>query len=334
MNTKISVLMPVKNAAKYLEECIQSIISQEEENWELIAVNDHSNDTSKEILMDFQRRDDRIKCFDNKGFGIIPALQTAYHKSSGQLIHRMDADDLMPKNKLSLLKENLIQIGQGNLVTAKVKYFASEGVSDGYQQYEAWLNDLCDRGLHWESIYKECVVPSPCWMVYREDFENCGAFQSDIYPEDYDLCFRFFKHGLRVHAIQEVLHLWRDHTERTSRNHEHYQQNAFFEIKLHYFLQLHHEANRPLVIWGAGKKGKIMAKLLQEKGVKFHWVSNNPNREGKEVYGQLMQSYKEIIQKDNPQVIITVAQRGANKEIEFFLDSLQLRKGRDYFFFR
>ncbi|MCW9041214.1 MAG: glycosyltransferase, partial [Flavobacteriales bacterium] len=79
----ISIIMPVKNTSLYLSECLNSIINQTEKNWELIAVNDHSTDNSKEILASFANQDNRIKVWDNTGNGIIDALQLAYSKSSG-----------------------------------------------------------------------------------------------------------------------------------------------------------------------------------------------------------------------------------------------------------
>lgn len=326
--------MPVKNAGLYLTECLNSILEQEEPLWELIAVDDHSTDDSVAILKHFEQQDNRIKVLQQEEVGIIPALQNAYKEASGNFIHRMDADDIMPTNKLSALKAALIESGPGTVCTAWVKYFAANGVSDGYFQYEQWLNQLCKENAHWKELYKECVIASPCWLLFRSDFERCGAFNSPIYPEDYDLVFRFFKAGLSVKSVPQVLHLWRDHSERTSRNHEHYQQNAFFEIKLHYFINLHYDPKRPLVIWGAGKKGKIMARLLQEKKVPFQWVSNNPNKNGKEIYNQLMASFESIATQNNPQIIITVAQRDAKSEIIRFLDGLSLKEGYDFFFFR
>ncbi len=253
---------------------------------------------------------------------------------SGSYIHRMDADDIMVKNKLEVLYNLALENGQGIVATGHVKYFSKEGVGEGYRKYEKWLNTLCNKNRHWQEIYKECVIASPCWLVHKRDFDNCGGFNSAIYPEDYDLVFRFYQYGLKVVSASEILHFWRDHTSRTSRNHIHYQQNAFFKIKLLYFFQLDRDRRRPLVIWGAGKKGKIMAKLLKAKNENFTWVSNNPNKNGLEIYDQVLESYKTIVTKNNPQVIITVAQKNAQKEITTFLHKNGLKEREDYYMFR
>ncbi len=325
--------MPVKNAEPFLIECIESILNQSETNWELIAVNDHSSDSSKQILTDFAKKDQRIRVFDNIENGIIPALKTAYTNSSGNFISRMDADDRMPPNKLGALKGILLKSGKGHVATGKVSYFSADELSDGFKKYEEWLNQLCDNQTHWNEIYKECVVPSPCWMIYREDFEKCDGFNSTIYPEDYDLVFRFYKANFKVIPSHEILHYWRDHNERASRNLPQYQENGFFKLKVTYFIELDYDKNRPLVLWGAGKKGKIVAKLLQQKQIPFEWVSNNPNKHGKEIYNQLMASFESILKKDNPQVLINVAQKNAKEEIIDFLGRLELKEGKDYWFF-
>lgn len=325
--------MPVKNAGLYLEECLTSIQQQTINNWELVAVNDHSTDDSEAILRRFSALNERINFKPNKGSGIIDALQTGYAETNGDLIHRMDADDVMPVTKLALLSEAVLKAGKNHVATGKVSYFAADGINDGFLNYENWLNDLCNRDEHWKELFKECVIASPNWMLHRSDFEKCEAFNSTTYPEDYDLVFRMHRTGLKICAVDAVTHLWRDHSERSSRNDENYAAYNFFEIKLKYFLELKYDTNRPLVIWGAGKKGKDLAKKLQALSIDFTWVSNNPNKHGKEIYDQLMESFESIATKSSPQIIITVALRNAKSEIISFLQKLQLKEGSDFFFF-
>lgn len=325
--------MPVKNAGLYLEDCIVSIQSQTEANWELIAVNDGSTDNSEDILNWFRSVDERIQYVNNKGKGIIDALKNGYAESHGGLIHRMDADDLMVTEKLALLKVKLLTVGEGHVATGKVEYFAEDGVNEGYLKYQDWLNELCETNSHWKELFKECVIASPNWMMYRSDFEKCGSFNSEIYPEDYDLVFRMYQAGIKVACVNSITHLWRDHQERSSRNDDNYVAFTFFEIKLRYFLSLKYDSNRPLSVWGAGKKGKDLAKKLQAQNVPFTWVSNNPNKHGKEIYDQLMESFESISTKDNPQIIVTVALRDAKTEIIAFLEKQNLKEGEDFFFF-
>ena len=299
--------MPVKNAEPFLHECINSIIAQTETRWELLAVDDNSSDSSYDILNKYSVNDERIKPMKSNGSGIIDALRLAYSESCGALITRMDADDRMAPKKLETLKRNLISSGRGYLATGQVKYFSRSQVGDGYQRYENWLNRLTGTGSNYEDIYKECVIPSPCWMVFREDLDTCDAFKPSTYPEDYDLCFRFYREKLNVIPCNETLHFWRDHSMRTSRNDDNYADNRFLELKMNWFLTIDYDHHKELVLWGAGTKGKLMAKLLQERQVSFRWVCNNPKKIGKEIYNVFMESADTVEEMRDAQLIIAVA---------------------------
>ena len=325
--------MPVYNAAFYLEDCLNSILAQSFKDWELIAVDDFSTDDTAKLLQEHSKKDPRIHCLQNTTKGIISALRNAYASSKGQYIHRMDADDLMPEQKLDLMFAEIEKHGRGHLITGLVEYFSASGIGDGYFNYQEWLNKLCIKNRHWDEIYKECVIASPCWMLPRDDLDACNAFNSDRYPEDYDLVFRFYKQDLKVISVPQVLHLWRDHPERSSRTQEHYQENTFYEIKTHYFMELDYQPGKTLIIWGAGKKGKLLARILKKRGVNFQWVSNNPNKEGKAIYGALMEDYTQIVHKNHPQILITVAQKEAKEEIMQFMQSNQLVENEDFYFF-
>lgn len=329
----ISILMPVKNTADYLEECLNSILQQTEKHWELIAVNDHSTDDSLLILKKYAQKDSRIKVLNNDGQGIIAALRLAYGNAKGALISRMDSDDVMMTQKLSFLKKQLIDNGKGHLATGQVAYFSNSVLGNGYLKYQNWLNDLTAKGINFQEIYKECVIPSPCWMVFREDFEECGAFLPNLYPEDYDLTFRFYEKGLKVIPCQQVLHQWRDYPNRTSRTDKNYADNRFLTLKLAYFLKLDYTKNKPLVVWGAGKKGKFIAKYLIAQEQTFSWICNNENKLGKNIYGQILQPIDKIKILNNPQLIVAVAGEQPQKEIQQFLITENLMQGQDYFFF-
>lgn len=324
--------MPVKNAAPFIKDCIESICKQTYTNWELIAVDDHSTDQSYEIISQYESKNEKIHLLKSKGNGIIPALQMGYSHSSGKYIHRMDADDIMPVSKLSNLFELISHFGKGHVATAHVSYFSDQKLNAGYQNYAKWLNQLCENNNHWGAIFKECVIASPNWLIARDDFERVGGFNSFQYPEDYDLVFRFYKANLKVVSLHEVTHLWRDHEKRSSRTMEIYKDNAYFDLKWHYFKELKLNHNRPTVIWGAGPKGKRLVKTIQKDGHPITWVSNNPNKHGKNIYNEILESYQEIINEKNPQILVAVGQRKAQKEICNFLNSNNYSEGKDYFF--
>jgi len=327
--------MAVKDTAPYLEDCINSILAQTYQNWELIAVNDHSSDESPDILEHYASTDPRIRVYHAEGHRLIPTLQEGYARARGALINRMDSDDKMPDYKLELLVTEWTKYGIGTIIAGGTKHFVDEGeVGDGFIKYEEWLNDVARTNSHYQQIYKECVIPSHCWIIHKDDFDAAGAFDPIVYPEDYDLCFRFYQLGIKIVGIDKVLHFWRDRSNRISRTWEEYKDNRYFDLKLRYFFLLDRDKSRPLVLWGAGKNGKDMARLLQSSYESdFDWVCDNHKKIGKDIYGIRLEHHDLIPELINPQIITTVSSPQGKVEISNLLASWDKEPVRDYWHF-
>lgn len=317
----VSILMPVRDAGPFLEECLNSIQEQTYTHWELLAVDDRSGDQSLSILESYALDDSRIKVSKNPGEGIVDALNHAFEHSSGTYISRMDADDIMPREKIETLLN--IALNNDGIATGMVTYFSEKNIGDGYTKYTDWLNTLSERQTHYEEIFKECVVASPAWLTSRKILETCGGIAvKDVYPEDYDLVFRWRKHGFPITASDQLVHLWRDHDMRASRNDPNYADNAFLELKLRHFVEDDLDSVRPLVIWGAGAKGKATAQWLKERGHVFIWVTDNTNKIGHEIYGNMLESSNVIAQLEQPQIIVVIAQPEGQEQIKAQLKEL------------
>ncbi len=334
MKPVISILMPAKNAAKYLEECLDSIVNQSVQNWELLVVDDHSTDNTIEILNEYRDRDPRVSVWKNEGKGIIDALRTAFRKASGNFITRMDADDIMSMHKLRNLFELVKEVTHPCVAVGKVEYFSEGILGDGFKQYAEWLNGLGENHVkHFDEIFKECVIPSPAWMCSRDHLQMIGAFDESRYPEDYDLCFRFCVHNFEVRKTKDLVHHWRDYPERTSRNDEHYKDHRFLDLKMYYFIN-HFKANdRPLVIWGTGKTAKKIALSLNENGITYHWVTDNSKKIGHNIYGTIVEHFSKVKELNDAQVIVRVANKEEQQQIKDFLEKLKLEKKLDVYYF-
>ena len=333
MQDLVSILTPFKNTEHYLSECIESVMNQTYSNWELILIDDHSTDNGLHLVSTCSAQDHRIKVFKNEGNGIIDALRLAFSKAAGNYITRMDSDDIMLPNKLEVLVTNLKSFGLGGVAIGLVNYFSEEPITEGYKDYENWLNRLTRKGENFKEIYKECSIPSPCWMIHKEDLIGCGAFDVDRYPEDYDLTFRFYEHDFTCIPCQEVLHLWREYPSRTSRTHEHYSIPYFLSLKLHYFLKIDYRSSEPLVIWGVGDKGKYLAKELTKNGIDFYWISANPKKIGKRIGSIKIHPLAAIEELARAQHIITVANTKSQHEMVKYFENRQLLSMQDFYFF-
>lgn len=105
MKPKVSVIVPVYNASQYLGACINSILSQKDNNYELIIVNDGSSDNSLEIAKKFELFDPRIRVIDQPNAGAGAARNTGIDNAEGQWILFVDADDWIEPHALALIDE-------------------------------------------------------------------------------------------------------------------------------------------------------------------------------------------------------------------------------------
>lgn len=330
----ISIIMAVRNNEPYMHTCLDSILAQEYVQWELIAVNDGSEDRTSEILHAYASRDARIRVIDKEHSSLLPTLRAGYAQAKGTLVHRMDSDDRMPLYKLRVMVEEWRKHGKGTLVTGGTQHFVEDGeIGDGFRRYDEWLCEVARTNAHLEQIYRECVIPSSCWLMHREDFDRAGAFNSDVFPEDYDLTFRLYKSGIRIVGLPMVFHFWRDRSDRISRTWEVYKDNRYYGLKVERFLDIDYDPQRPLVIWGAGKNGKDLVKTFQDAGVQPAWVCDNVRKVGKDIYGIRMQHIDDLPSLASPQILIAVASPDDQVLIKEALRQMGKEPIKDYWFF-
>lgn len=119
-SSRVSVIMPVYNAAETLSRAIESFLQQSFEDWELIAVNDGSNDNSLNIIKDYSNKDSRIVVVDKPNGGVASARQAGMDASSGEYFIHADSDDWVEPDMLS---DMLLKAEDENLDILIADYF-------------------------------------------------------------------------------------------------------------------------------------------------------------------------------------------------------------------
>jgi glycosyltransferase involved in cell wall biosynthesis len=276
---KISIILPFLNAEPWLRECLESIQQQSFTDWEALLINDHSTDGSEAIVRTFADHDPRFILLRNPGRGLVAANAFGLSMSTGQLISRMDADDIMPPHKIQALAQPLLHEGPGYIATGYVRFFPDENTGMGTRFYQDWLNARCDAGDHWDWIWRECVIPSPCWMAWKTDVLAIHAFDEEIYPDDYELAFRFWQAGLKVTPVRQVLHHWRQHATRMSKKHGGFSAEAFTRLKWKWFRRIQLTEAIELFVLGHGKKARFLTQILNQENISFRtlidWDKSN-----------------------------------------------------------
>lgn len=155
---KISVIIPVYNSEKYVRRCINSVIAQTYQNWEMILVDDGSVDNSLAILQEYANKDIRIKVVhqDNAGPGI--ARNTGITCATGEYIVFIDSDDRVNKEyfrKLSMKKEDVVFIDVAQ-VDEKFHLLKSERMSS-YREIskDRFLRQQMTGKINWGGYEKQ-----------------------------------------------------------------------------------------------------------------------------------------------------------------------------------
>ena len=102
----ISVIVPIYNAEKYIDRCVNSIMAQTYSDWELFLVDDGSKDDSLKIIREYERKDDRITVIHQENQGAGKARNKGLTCSSGEYVVFVDADDYLERNYFTLLSKH------------------------------------------------------------------------------------------------------------------------------------------------------------------------------------------------------------------------------------
>lgn len=170
----ISVLIPVYNVEQYLVKCIESVLKQDFQDWEMILVDDGSPDNSGAICDEYAQKDCRIKVVHKDNGGLISARQTGFVNSKGKYLVFLDSDDTLANEALSILYNNIIQgydVVKGGIVKVNQKdeiistecFRISEGVIEGTENII-------------KKIFNGDIAPYLCGSIYKRELFAAEIF--------------------------------------------------------------------------------------------------------------------------------------------------------------
>ena len=194
----LSVLLPVFNAQETVGRAMQSILAQTFHDFELLVVNDGSEDGSLEAVKKFC--DPRIEIIDLKrNCGLVAALNCGLEAARGDLIARQDADDESLPARLQLQCAALSNNSKLVAVGAALRIMRNESATG-----EVWKYPASAAGARWQSLFKTPVAHSAV-MYRRKPVVECGGY-SDEYKcaEDYELWSRLLEIG-DIRSLSNIL---------------------------------------------------------------------------------------------------------------------------------
>ncbi len=126
---KISVIIPMYNSEKYIAKCLDSIISQNYKNLEVIVVNDGSKDSSREICEEYVKKDSRIKLINTENRGAGSARNTGFEASTGEIIGFIDSDDYVCNGFYERLS-NMLETTNADIAIGRFKRVSEQDIMD------------------------------------------------------------------------------------------------------------------------------------------------------------------------------------------------------------
>jgi glycosyltransferase involved in cell wall biosynthesis len=326
----LSILLPVYDAAATLPACLRSIERQTESRWCCVVVDDGSTDESAEVVHSFVTRDDRFRLLSASHRGLVDALLLGVSECTGDYVVRMDADDVMRRERLSLQLAALESDPSLAAVGCHVRIFPRLGLTDGMVRYESWLNDIRGPADVRRDAYVECPVAHPTLMIRREVLQSVN-YRDRGWPEDYDLVLRLLGAGHRVGMVPRRLLAWRDSADRLSRVHERYALERFTACKASALATDFLGGAEQYVLWGYGDTGKALRSALASHGcLPSHIVELHPGRVGNHIQGALVVSPDALTELMPRKVIVSVAGLDARTRIRRVLEGLGLKELRDF----
>lgn len=226
MQPKYSIVIPAYNSALYIKECLQSVISQTYQNWEVILIDNHSTDATVSIAESFN--DLRIKIDKVYNNGVIAISRNkGIEKSSGEYIAFLDSDDFWDVRKLEIVDAAFESCSADlichNFWLLKNGHKTKKVTLGPYKNY----SDLLLLG--------NCLSTSE--VVVKKTYVNSvGGFSEKpeyITVEDYDFWLRLFNTKLKVSYINDALSCYRLHSGNASGTAEKYRKSYFNVLGAH-----------------------------------------------------------------------------------------------------
>lgn len=325
----VSVVLPVHNGGEYLAQAVESVLSQDYRNLELLLIDDRSTDGAIKVL---GKDDPRLKIFKSKGRGVVDAFNTGFALSRGAFIARMDADDISLPVRINCQLDYLAGNPSVDIAGCCVDIFSEDGIQGGLQRYQRWLNAVCEPEQVRQQIFIESPLPNPGLMFRREALQCLGGYRKNQWPEDYDLLLRADAANMLMGKPGPILLRWREHKSRLTHNDPLYDRQNFMCAKAH-FLVHHRLQGRSVIIWGAGPTGRQMFDLITSEGGGIEgFIEVHPRRIGGQKRGLPVWPIDKVEDLGDSMLIVAVGAAGAREEITAYLREHDKRAGEDYLF--
>ncbi|MCY1721782.1 glycosyltransferase family 2 protein [Prolixibacteraceae bacterium Z1-6] len=326
-NPEVSVILPFYNAENTLQAAIKSILNQSFKNFELLLIDNNSNDNSYEIARRLAASDSRIILLNETKQGVANAMNFGLQNARGRFLARMDADDISLPTRLEKQLQFLNKNPEIDFAGSEVKYIAHSKNTAGFRRFVARANSFHTSEEIERKRFIEIPIINPTLFFRRKLFEKYGACLDGNFPEDYEMQLRYLEAGVKMAKLPEPLLEWHDYSTRLTRTDKRYSTKAFFKTKAAYFKKWSEKNNlfHPVIwVWGAGRKTRQRSVFLEEQGLKIKGRIDIKESKDDALF------YEDIPGPGKLFVVSMVNNTGAGENIRKFLLSKNYSEGVDF----
>lgn len=196
---QVSIIMPVYNAVNHVEQAIQSVLDQDDKNWELLIINDGSTDESKQIISSFH--DPRIKYHDQANLGVSAARNVGLALMTGDYFCFLDADDVLTRNSLSSRLKVFMKNKNIYFVDGVVNFIDESGKCISGSFVPKFKGNPINELI---ALSDSCFF-GPTWMIKRKPDIHYQFNENMTHAEDLAFYISIAEEGMYSHTDQVIL---------------------------------------------------------------------------------------------------------------------------------
>lgn len=197
----VSIIMPAYNCQRYIENAIQSVISQTYNSWELIVIDDGSKDNTVRIIEELSKKDNRIRFYKNeKNLGVSETRNRGIALANGEWIAFLDSDDMWEVSKIEK------QIKLSNKVGAEFIFTGSSFINESGIKYKGILR--APEKVNYKKLRTHNIISCSSVLIKKKFFQNIRMEKDDMH-EDYAVWLRILRTGVYAYGINEPLLIYR-----------------------------------------------------------------------------------------------------------------------------
>lgn len=208
---KISIVIPVYNAEKYLGEALESVLAQTYENWEVILVVSMSEDKTEKVVEEYLGKDPRFSRLDNEGRGISSARNKGLSAADGEYLLFMDADDYLPDSRVFQRYLNIAEKISADIIVSnyarlwKGRFLPAET----HQSFSVYHRD--SEEFRFRGFFSVGTLSYVWGKLYRRSFlmKNGLRFEDFPYAEDKLFNMQCYVRRARYAFIEEIGYVYR-----------------------------------------------------------------------------------------------------------------------------